>query len=150
MDLNKDYDTNIKLHIYSVIYETGRVPKIAEVADAMGTAETEVKEAFRRLNGQRLLVLDHATSEIIMAPPFSAVETTFKVAASAKSYFANCVWDSLGVAAALHCDVDVTTYCGDCGESMSLQVRGGHPVPEACTIHFAVPAAHWWDDIVYT
>ena len=26
----------------------------------------------------------------------------------------------------------------------------GKPVPQDCAVHFAVPAAHWWDDIVYT
>jgi hypothetical protein len=33
---------------------------------------------------------------------------------------------------------------------MRLEVRDGRPVPRACAIHFAVPAAHWWDDIVHT
>jgi hypothetical protein len=33
---------------------------------------------------------------------------------------------------------------------MLLEVRNGQPVPEECVIHFAVPAAQWWDDILYT
>jgi hypothetical protein len=150
MDLDKDYDTSVKLHVYGVIAETARVPAIREVADGLGSSPADVSESFRRLNKQRLLALDPETGEIIMAPPFSAVETTFKVAALGKSFYANCVWDSLGIAAALHSDADVVTSCGDCGAFMSLQVRNGQPVPEPCTIHFAVPAAHWWDDIVYT
>jgi len=60
------------------------------------------------------------------------------------------VLPALGVAAALHDDADVATTCGDCGEAMSLEVRDGAPLPQDCAIHFAVPAAHWWDDIVYT
>ncbi len=85
-----------------------------------------------------------------MVPPFSGVETPFLVSVGGKSYFANCVWDALGIAAALHHDAEVATICGDCKEPMSLQVRQGNPVPQDCAIHFAVPAAHWWDDIVYT
>lgn len=145
-----DFDNTVKLRVYATIAETTSVPKIAEVADALGSTADEVRLAFQRLRGKRLLFLDPATSEIIMAPPFSAIETPFLVEANGKLYYANCVWDSLGIAAALDCDVDVSTKCGDCGEQMSLSVRGGVPVPQPCVIHFAVPAAHWWDDLIYT
>lgn len=39
---------------------------------------------------------------------------------------------------------------GYSGEPMMLEVRNGRPVPQPCVIHFAVPAARWWDDIIYT
>ena len=110
----------------------------------------EVREAFNKLCEKRLLVLEADSDKIRMAPPFSGVETPFRVKVGEKSYFANCIWDALGVAAALHDDGDVVTTCGDCGEPMSLQVRDGAPVLQDCAIHFAVPAAHWWDDITYT
>jgi DNA-binding transcriptional MocR family regulator len=35
-------------------------------------------------------------------------------------------------------------------EPMRLELRDQTPVPQPCAIHFAVPAARWWDDIVYT
>ncbi|MFQ5594496.1 MAG: organomercurial lyase, partial [Anaerolineae bacterium] len=83
-------------------------------------------------------------------PPFSGIETPHLVEANGKAYFANCAWDAFGVAAALHCDADIKTSCADCGEPIELQVRNGEPVPQECAVHFAVPAAHWWDDIIYT
>lgn len=145
-----DFDTTVKLHIYETIAATTRAPKLAEVAAALDSPVADVQQAFQRLADKRLLFLDPDSSEIIMAPPFSAVETIFRVETDGKSYYANCIWDSLGIAAALHRDVDVSTSCGDCGEPMALRVRGGAPVAQPCIIHFAVPAAHWWDDIVYT
>ncbi len=145
-----DLETAAKLNVYQSIVETAEAPTAQEVADSLGRSVAEVAEAFQSLSERRLLVLEAGTSEIRMAPPFSAVETPFSVEAGGQSYFANCVWDALGVAAALHRDVVVFTACGDCGEPMSLQVENGAPVPQTCTIHFAVPAAHWWDDIVHT
>ena len=85
-----------------------------------------------------------------MAPPFSAVPTGFLVRSVGRSYYANCVWDAYGVAAALQRDAEIEASCGCCGESMRLEVAGGEPVPVAGVAHFAVPAGEWWDDIVYT
>jgi hypothetical protein len=138
------------LHVYQTIADTTRVPRRAEVARALGRSEAEVGGAFQRLFQKRLLVLEPDSGEIRMAPPFSAVETPFLTHVGEKSYHANCVWDALGVAAALHRDADVATTCADCGEPMSVQVRGGAVIAYPCAVHFAVPAAHWWDDIVFT
>jgi len=145
-----EFDVRVKLTIYGTIADTGRAPTAADVAATLESSLGAVREAFQRLARKRLLVLEPDTFEIRMAPPFSAVPTPFAVEAGGKSYFANCVWDSLGVAAALHRDIDVSTRCGCCGEAMALAVRHGAPVPTYGIAHFAVPAAHWWDDIVYT
>jgi len=145
-----DLETRVKLNIYTTIAETTRPPTSAEVARALGESRAEVEGAFRSLARKRLLVLDDANARIRMAPPFSGVATGFQVTLDGRTYFANCVWDALGVAAALHRDADIKTTCGDCGEPMRLRVRDAAPVPQACVIHFAVPAALWWEDVVYT
>jgi len=145
-----DFDISVKLAIYRVIADTGKAPTISQVAAKLDSTTVAIREAFQRLFAKRLLVLEPDTFEIRMAPPFSAVPTPFVVAAAGKSYFANCVWDAYGIAAALHQDVDVSTSCGCCGEPMALAVRENKPVQTPGIAHFAVPAAHWWDDIVYT
>jgi len=33
---------------------------------------------------------------------------------------------------------------------MTFEIKNGQPVPQPCVFHFAVPAARWWEDIVYT
>jgi hypothetical protein len=85
-----------------------------------------------------------------MALPFSAVATDFRVEAGNRSWYANCAWDGLGILAALACDGLVATHCPDCGEAFGLVVRDGRLEPSDCVVHFVVPAARWWDDIVYT
>jgi hypothetical protein len=72
------------------------------------------------------------------------------VLAQGKTYYANCAWDALGIPAALHADAVVQASDGHTGEAITLEVHAGQPAPEPCVIHFAVPAARWWEDIVYT
>jgi hypothetical protein len=146
-----DFDTTVKLHIYKVIAETTRAPTSVEVAAALNCSAAEVEAAFHGLYQKRLLVLEPGDpSRIRMAPPFSGIETPFLVEVGGKSYYANCAWDALGIPAALHADGDIKASDAFTGEAMSLEVRNGRPTQEPCVIHFAVPAAQWWDDIIYT
>ena len=146
-----EFETAVKLRLYQTIAETTRVPDAAELAAALGSSVALVEEAFQSLSGKRLLVLEPGTSSRVrMAPPFSAVETPFLVRVGEKAYYANCAWDALGIPAALHRDAGVFASDAHTGEPLDLEVRGGKPVPRPCAIHFAVPAAQWWDDIIYT
>jgi hypothetical protein len=146
-----DFDTVVKLNIYRTIAETTKPPNSTQVAAALGAPVEEVEAAFGRLHQKRLLVPEPGDpSRIRMAPPFSGIETPFRVKVRDKAYYANCVWDALGIPAALHADGLVEASDGHSGAPMTLEVRDGRPVPQACAIHFAVPAAHWWDDIIYT
>ena len=61
-----------------------------------------------------------------------------------------CIWDALGIPAALGKDALIMAFCGDCSEPMSLEVRGGKLVRGEGLIHFAIPAHHWWDNIGFT
>ena len=146
-----DFDTAVKLSIYETIAETTYVPTSADVATALAASDAEVEAAFQRLHTKRLLVPEPGDpSRIRMAPPFSGVQTPFLLKVREKSYFANCVWDAFGIAAALHADAVIEASDGHTGEPLILEVRDGTPVPQECSVHFAVPAARWWEDIVYT
>ena len=147
----KDFDTEVKLAIYRVTAETGSVPGSHEVAKATNINEAEVRASFARLHSKRLVVPEPGDpSRIRMAPPFSGVPTPFPVEANGKRYYANCVWDAFGVAAALHADAVIPAADGYSAEPLRLEVKNGQPVPQPYVAHFAVPAAHWWDDIVFT
>jgi DNA-binding FadR family transcriptional regulator len=143
-------EQSVREAVYRSTVEHGRPPRIADLASALGVSRGEVVETFRQLASRRLLALAPESGEIVMAPPFSANPTPFRVLVGESSYFANCVWDAYGVAAALHRDADIEASCACCGEPMSLAVREGRPVPTDGVAHFAVPAAGWWDDITYT
>jgi len=146
-----DFDTSVKLQIYKTLAATSQPPVPAAIAADLACTVEEVEAAYQRLYQERLLVLEPGSPTALrMAPPFSAIPTQHVTTINGKSYFANCAWDAFGIAAALHRDADINSVCGDCGASLSFQIRDHKPVPQECAVHFAVPAAHWWDDIVYT
>jgi hypothetical protein len=122
-----------------------------DVARSLNTSVADVEAAFESLHQKRLLVPEPGDpSRIRMAPPFSGVATQFLVRVGEKAYYANCVWHALGIPAALHGDAVVGASDGYDAKPMRLEVKGGRPERQDCAIHFAVPAARWWDDIIYT
>jgi alkylmercury lyase-like protein len=145
-----DFDTQIKLAVYGHFAETGRRPSPEEVAELAGSDVRSVLDAYARLRAQRVLVLEADGSSIRMAPPFSGVPTQHVATVGGKQYFANCAWDAFGVPAALHRPGEVHSSCGQSGEPLHLEI--GLEGPEPCTwlFHCLVPAAKWWDDIVFT
>ena len=146
-----DRDTTVKLAIYRTLAETGAAPSAEHVAALTRLSEDEVLAAFESLHGKRLLVPEPGDpTRIRMAPPFSGIPTTFPVDARGRRYYANCVWDAYGIAAALHSDAVIPASDGLTGEPLPLAVEGGRPVPLPYVAHFAVPAAKWWADIVFT
>ena len=148
---SEDLDTKVKLAVYRITADTGKVPTSSDVAGKIDIDEDDVRAAFRRLHAKRLLVPEpNDPSRIRMAPPFSGIPSAFPVEAQGKRYYANCVWDAFGVAAALHADAVIPASDGFSGEPLTLEVRNGQPVSQPYVAHFAVPAAHWWDDIVFT
>jgi hypothetical protein len=146
-----DFDTSVKLNIYEMIARTARMPASIDIALGIGSSLADVERAFQRLYEKRLLVLEPGSlSRIRMAPPFSGIETQHRVKIEEKVYFANCAWDAFGIAAALKRDADIESNCPDCSESLTFQIRDEKPPTQECVVHFAVPAAHWWRDIIYT
>jgi len=146
-----DFPVRVKLAIYETIAATARVPTSHDVAREIGAPVAEVEGAFQALHTMRLLVPEPGDpSRIRMAPPFSGVPTTFRAVVGGQIYDANCSWDALGIPAALHADAAIEALDGFSGEPITLAVRDGCPATSSCIAHFAVPAALWWNDIVYT
>jgi hypothetical protein len=85
-----------------------------------------------------------------MAPPFSGIPTQHIIEASGVQYYANCAWDALGIPAALHSPGTVHSLCEQSGELFRLNVGLHGPEPSDWVFHCLVPAAQWWDDIVFT
>jgi hypothetical protein len=85
-----------------------------------------------------------------MAPPFSAVPTPFLVETARHVSYANCAWDAIGVPVMLGDPARIASSCGCCGEAVTLDVSPDRPPAGNDVVHFAVPAARWWQDLVYT
>ena len=145
-----DLELPTKLAIYGHFAATGRRPSIDDVASRVGATVADVRESFAHLRAQRVLVLEPDGESIRMAPPFSGVTTQHRVTAGGISYYANCAWDALGIPAALHQSATVHSRCEQSMEPLELAVPEQGPIASAWLFHCLVPAAHWWDDIVFT
>jgi hypothetical protein len=149
--VSEELDTKVKLEVYRITANTGAVPNSAAIAQATDLNEEDVRTALAHLHSRHLLVPEPGDpSRIRMAPPFSGVTTSFPVEARGKRYYANCVWDAFGVAAALDADATIPASDGFSGEPLTLEVTNGRPASQPYVAHFAVPAAHWWNDIIHT
>ena len=141
-------DRDVRLAVFRKIVDEGRPPTAPEIAGGLGVTTTDIEAAFHRLADEHVLVLAPGTPSIWMASPFSAIPTPFEVEVGDRRYFGNCIWDALGIPACLKTDGRIRTDCPDCSEPLSLDVRDGSlDAPTGGVIHFAVPAARWWDDI---
>lgn len=143
-------DLDVRLHVFRSTAESGNVPRIHEITAALDQPRPAVEEALRRLAAGRVLVLSPSSPEIWMANPFSATPTPFRVTANARRYYANCIWDALGIPAAVRADGRIEAECGDCGDPMTFEVRDEALAANQGIIHFGVPAARWWVNIGFT
>ena len=143
------FEKELRLRIYEHILDSGKVPSITDLAEALLLSAAEIHEGLQRLEQGHALVL-HPDGEILRAAPFWAEPTPFVVESGGSWWWASCIWDALGVAAMLKKNMKVKTSCGCCGEDMSFEVHDGPPGNLEAVIHFAVPARRWYENIVFT
>jgi len=142
-------DKVVRSHVYDYVMREGLLPTIAETSSALPLSPDEIRVSFQRLADGHILVLQKGSGEILMANPFSAVPTAFLVKAGGRSYYGNCIWDAMGIPAMLKQDATIEASCGCCSTAMNLKITNGSLEEAHGIAHFAIPAAHWWDDIVF-
>jgi Alkylmercury lyase len=130
-------DLELRNLTYRRFVELGRAPTPEE----LGPRE-DVLDAWRRLHDEHALVLDG--DAIRMANPFSAIRTPYRVLAGGRWWYGNCAWDAFGICAALGVDGRIEY------RDLVVEIRDRKPDDESLVFHCPVPAARWWDDIVYT
>jgi hypothetical protein len=145
-----DRDWEIRLAVYLHIVAHGQPPTYAEVALDLNLPAEEVRHAFRRLHEQHALFLAPGTDAVLMANPFSAIPTAFRVEARGRRYWANCAWDSLGIPAALHADGWIEAMSAYSGQPMRYAIVGGALRAGEGVVHFSLPFRHWYDDLIHT
>jgi hypothetical protein len=142
-------DLAIRNATYRLFTELGRAPSPENVATATSRKSDAVNAAWQRLQDAHALVLD-GDGRLLMANPFSAVETPHRVEAAGRSWYANCGWDAFGIGVVLRTDSTIRTTCADCGDTLELDVRGYRPTDPKPVFHVLVPARDWWNDIGFT
>jgi hypothetical protein len=144
------FDKVVRFHVYDYVMREGLPPTIAETSFALSKPLNQVRDSLQRLADEHILVLQKQSGEILMANPFSSVPTAFLVKVENRSYYGNCIWDAMGIPAMLKQNATVEASCGCCSTAMNLKITNGLLEETRGIAHFALPAAHWWNDIVFT
>ena len=140
-----------RLHalILRTIIDTGRAPTVEGISAEWGLPRDEVRALLGELQQWHGAVLHPASDEIWIIHPFSAAPSLFSVHAGGKVWWANCAWCGLGAAALIGQDCRITSSLGAHGERVDLEVRDGEVVPGEILVHFPVPMARVWDNVLY-
>lgn len=136
--------------MYRHLVRTGQAPSPRDISGDVGVEPTVITASLERLDASHVLVLHPTTRQLWMAMPFSAVPTDFRVRSAERAWWANCAWDALGISAMLQTPAEITTSCTDCGDPPTVRSTGLALADSSGVVHFAVPAAAWWEDIGFT
>ncbi len=137
----------VRVYLFQHAATTGQVPQAAAIATALGHPEESVRQAIAHLAAGKVLIQAPNGGGIWAANPFCAVPSGFRVRSAGITYWGICIWDALGIAAALGRDAEIEAPCGDCGAPLRIAVAGGELAHAEGIIHFAVPARQWWENI---
>ena len=143
--------TRVKMAVYRHFADTTRAPTAGELAGPLGISANEVGAAFTALRASRVLFLEPDGVTIRMAPPFSGVPTQHEVEVERRALLRE-----LRVGLARHPRgaqvrrATVHSRCEQTHEPLRLDVALDGPAASDWLFHCLVPAAQWWDDIVFT
>lgn len=135
--------------IYTHFAATGRAPTVADTASVLLMDTEAVADLYRELHNRHAILLDAGGTAIRMANPFSGAPTGFRVTVETTQYWANCVWDALGIPAALHSDAVITIDDPAGGAALALRIVDGQVIGHGL-VHFLLPFRRWYDDLVET
>jgi hypothetical protein len=145
-----EFDLKIRYQIYRFFADNCRAPSYQEVADLLNAEKENVQISFHKLHDRHMIFLEPGADTIRMANPFSAIPTKFRVISGSNEWWANCAWDSLGIAAALKIDVQIEASYSDNQETVELQVNQGAVDGKNHLIYFPLPCRQWYDDLIFT
>ncbi|MEO6059624.1 MAG: organomercurial lyase [Candidatus Limnocylindria bacterium] len=143
----------VRLFIFEHFREHAAAPVVEQLMTRFSLPRGEAVEVLGTLDAARHIALVKGTSRILMAFPFAAAATPFRVTSGGRTYFANCSWDAIAFHAMLGADVRVDSYCHHCAAPIQIEMSTGRETrvsPAETLIYLALPPAQWWEDITTT
>lgn len=145
-----NFDLQVRYQIYRFFADNCTAPSYQQIAKLLNAENENVRASFYKLHERHMIFLEHNSDSIRMANPFSAIPTRFKVFSGNRQWWANCAWDSLGIAAALKIDVQIKANYPDSPETVDLQVNGGIVDGKKHVVYFPLPCGQWYNDLIFT
>jgi hypothetical protein len=148
-DTIQEFDGRVRLFTYRFMLREERSPTVREIATGLRFSVPKIRAALARLSESHAFMLQE-NGELWRVAPFSCIPTAFPVTVGKRSWFANCIWDALGIPAMLNQDAEMQAACGCCNYDMPLEIHDGRLSSSKGVIHIAVPAREWYKDVVFT
>jgi hypothetical protein len=145
-----EFDLQVRYQIYRLFADNCTAPSYQQVANLLNAENENARVSFHKLHERHMIFLESNTDSIRMANPFSAIPTRFKVTSGNKQWWANCAWDSVGIAAALKIDVQIKASYPDTQGTVDLQVNYGMVDGKKHIVYFPLPCRQWYDDLIFT
>ena len=137
-------------YILDYILKKGHAPELPQLVQHFSVSEEVMTEALEALQEYHGVVLHPDQPKVWVIHPFSLAPTNFLVESARGSWWGNCAWCSLGVAALLKEDVTIKTSSGAYGEPLLLHIKDGELVEKDLWVHFPIPMRNAWDNVIYT
>jgi hypothetical protein len=133
------------------LLETGSIPSRDELQARLGCGSSrELDRAFEELAEAHGVVLHPGSSRVWAIHPFSLAPTPFLVESGAKKWWGNCAWCSLGITVLAGAPCTITTTLGAERHQVQLSVENGRLSRTDLVVHFPIPMAQAWDNVIYT
>jgi hypothetical protein len=143
----------MRKYIFDHFFEQATPPTLEEAMQRFSLSRAEAFARFKEVEADHHVLLVPGTQRILMANPYSAVTTPFRVHLGGKQYFANCAWDTVSLHVMLGSEARVESYCHHCAEPIGLELSGGKVVsslPKKPLIFLSVSVARWYDNLINT
>lgn len=153
MTADAELDAGLRAKVFADFLREGSPPPVEQLMLELQLPRSDVEGALDRLDAAHHLKLVPGTHRILMAFPFSAIATPYRVSLpGGRKYFANCAWDSIAFHPMLREPTHVESFCHHCGRPIAFDLREGRPVngDAAPVVYLGLPAVDWWKDIVFT
>lgn len=144
-----DADQDLRGLLARSIAERGHAPPIGELAEAAGLTVDAAESALGRLHDAHALLLHPHRCEPWVVHPFSLSPGSCWVETPGHGYWANCLYCAFGIAAAMRIDARIATRLGGEDRPASFRVAGGRLLDTQGVFHLAIPARHWWDNVIH-
>ncbi len=143
----------VRKFIFEHFVDHAAPPIVEQVMTGFSLSRDDATDVLRGLEGARHIALVKGTARILMAFPFSAVATPFRVIVGDRQYFANCSWDAIAFHAMLGDNVRVDSFCHHCATPVEIEMTDGratHVEPHDALVYLALRPTQWWEDIITT
>lgn len=145
--------SEVRKFIFDHFFDDATAPTLEEAMRKFGLPRKEAFDLFVGLQADHHILLVPGTQRILMANPYSAVTTPFRVHVGQKRYFANCAWDTVSMHVMLDMESMVESFCHHCAERIEISLSKGKVLsstPRDPMIFLSVPVAKWYDNLVNT